>query len=68
MGGPVQIDKKQIIDMLRNQGDDQKADHAQEELPQQVDPEQHAGLLEKLGIDPQALLKQFMGGGGLPGF
>ena len=64
----MNIDKQQIIELLRNQGEQQKADQAQGELPEQVDPEQHAGLLEKLGIDPQALLSQFMGGKGLPGF
>jgi hypothetical protein len=60
----VQIDKSQILELLRSQGDDAKAQQADQELPQQVDTDQHAGLLSKLGIDPQALLGKLGGGGG----
>jgi hypothetical protein len=52
----MEIPKDQILQLLRSRGEDQKADQAQNELPDQVDPEQHAGQLEKLGIDPQELL------------
>jgi hypothetical protein len=62
----MQIDKNQILELLRNAGDQQKADQADQELPQQVDTEAHASLLQKLGIDPAALLSQ-LGGGGLGG-
>jgi hypothetical protein len=61
----VQIDKSQILDLLRRQGDDDKAQQADRELPQQVDTDQHADLLQKLGIDPQDLLGKL--GGGLGG-
>ncbi|MDP9417131.1 MAG: hypothetical protein M3P48_04705 [Actinomycetota bacterium] len=60
----MQIDKSQILELLRSQGDTTKADQADQELPQQVDTDQHAGLLEKLGISPQDLLSRFTGGGG----
>jgi hypothetical protein len=60
----MEIPKDQILQMLRSRGDDAKADQAQGELPDQVDPEQHAGLLQKLGIDPQDLLG---GAGGIAG-
>jgi hypothetical protein len=37
-------------------------------LPDQVGTEQHAGILQKLGIDPQELLGSLGGGaGGLGG-
>ena len=62
----MQIDKSQIIEFLRSQGDQGKADQADRELPGQVDTEQHAGLLSKLGINPPDLLKH-LGGGGLGG-
>jgi hypothetical protein len=52
----MEIPKDQILQMLRSRGDDQKADQAAGELPDQVDPEKHAGLLEKFGINPQELL------------
>jgi len=65
----MQIDKSQIIELLRSRGDHDKAAQADSELPDQVDPEQHAGLLEKLGIDPKDLLKNRPGdlGGKLGG-
>ncbi len=58
----MQIDKQQILDKLKSQDDTDKAQQADSELPQQVDTDQHAGLLEKLGINPQDLLG---GAGGL---
>ena len=38
---------------MRVGGADDKVQQAEQELPDQVDPEQHAELLQKLGIDPQ---------------
>lgn len=52
----MKIDKQQILDLLTSQGDTGKAQQADSELPQQVDTDEHAGLLEKLGINPQDLL------------
>lgn len=52
----MQIDKQQIIDMLRNRGANDQADQAQSTLPDQVDTDQHADMLNQLGIDPQKLL------------
>jgi hypothetical protein len=48
----VQIPKEQILELLRSRGQDDKASQADGELPEQVDTEKHAGLLQKLGIDP----------------
>ena len=60
----MQIDKSQIIDLLRSQGDEQKAQQAHQELPGQVDTDQHAGLLEKFGLDPAEIVSK-LGGGAL---
>ena len=62
----MQIPKEQILELLRSRGEDDKATQADGELPDQVDTEQHAGLLEKFGIDPGDLVSQ-LGGGGLGG-
>ena len=62
----MQIDKAQILDLLRSQGDEQKAQQADEQLPGQVDTDQHAGLLESLGLNPMDLISK-LGGGGLGG-
>jgi hypothetical protein len=65
----MQIDKNQILEFLRSQGDDGKAQQADSELPDQVDTDndQHQNLLQRLGVDPGALVQQFLGGRGLPG-
>ncbi len=60
----MQIDKEMIVNMLRQRGDQQQAQQAESELPQQVDPGQHGDLLSRFGIDPQELIQKFMGGGG----
>ena len=59
----MQIDKQQIISLLQSLGDHDKAGAAEAELPDQVDTDQHAGLLDKLGINVGDLL----GGGGAGG-
>ena len=52
----MEIDKSQIIEMLKSQGDNDKASQADSQLPDKVDPEQHSDLLGKLGINPQDLI------------
>ncbi len=63
----MNIDKNQVMELLRSQGDDAKAQQADQELPDQVDPDRDAGLLSKFGIDPMDLVKKLGGGGGLGG-
>lgn len=58
----MQIDKSQILELLRSQGDNDKAAQADSQLPDQVDTEQHAGLLSSLGINPADLLGKLPGG------
>ena len=59
----MQIPKEKILEFLRSRGDNDKASQADGELPDQVDTDQHAGLLQKYGIDPQELLSKFGAGG-----
>ena len=64
----MQIDKSQIIELLKSRGDHDQAAQAESELPDKVDPQNDAGLLEKLRINPQDLIGQLPGGlGGLGG-
>jgi hypothetical protein len=51
----MQIPKEKVLELLRERGQHDKADQADSELPDQVDTERDAGLLEKFGIDPQDL-------------
>ena len=59
----MQIPKEQILELLRSRGDNDKANQADGELPDQVDTDRHAGLLEKYGIDVHDLLSRFGAGG-----
>jgi hypothetical protein len=61
----MEIPKDKILDLLREQGKDDQVGQADQELPDQVDPEQHAGLLQKFGLEPQDVLSKL--GGGIPG-
>ncbi len=64
----MQLDKSMILDLLRERGQQDQATQAEQQLPDQVDTDQHAGLLQQFGLDPQELIQKFMGGGGLPKF
>lgn len=61
----MNIDKSQIIDLLKKQGQEGKAQQAQAELPDQVDTDKDAGLLDKYGIDVKDLMGKLPGGLGL---
>jgi hypothetical protein len=60
----MQIDKNQILELLKSQGNHDKAQQAEQELPGQVDTDKDAGLLGKLGLDPMDLITMVTGGGG----
>ena len=59
----MNIDKSMILDLLRGDGRDTQAEQADRELPEQVDTDSHAGLLEKLGVNPADLIAKVTGGG-----
>ena len=59
----MQIDKQQILDLLREQGKHDQAKQAHRDLPDRVDTDQHSDMLEKLGLDPQDLIAKLAGGG-----
>lgn len=65
----MNIDKSQILDLLKSQGKDDKAAQADQELPGTVDTDdqQHRSILDKLGIDVQDLTGMLGGGGGAGG-
>jgi uncharacterized protein YidB (DUF937 family) len=61
----MQISKDKILEMLQQHGNGDQVDQAKQELPDQVDHEQHADLLQKFGLNPQELLSKL--GGNIPG-
>ena len=62
----MNIDKSQILELLRSRGDQDQADRAERELPDEVDTDRDAGLLDRLGLNVDDLLGK-LGGGGLGG-
>jgi hypothetical protein len=63
----MNIDKSQLLDLLRSSGDDEQADRAERELPDQVDTDRDRGLLDRLGLDVDDILAKLGGGDGLSG-
>jgi hypothetical protein len=61
---PMQIPKELILKMLMDRGQGNDATQANQELPDQVDPDQHAGLLSKFGLDVGDVMKLVGGGAG----
>ena len=59
----MQIPKDQIISLIESRMGGQQAQQASQELPDQVDHEQHADLLQKYNLNPQELVQKFSGGG-----
>ncbi len=59
----MQIDKQQILTMLQGRGKHDQVTQADAELPDQVDTNQHASILDKLGIN----IGDLLGGGGRGG-
>ncbi len=52
----MQIDKQEILELLRSRGEHDTADQAENELPDEVDTDEHAAQLKQLGINPADLL------------
>lgn len=54
----MQLDKQFILDELKKAGQDQHVQQAIQELPDKIDHDQHAALLEKFGLDPGKLAQK----------
>jgi len=54
----MQLDKQFVLDELKKAGEDKHVQQAIQELPDKVDHEQHAQLLEKFGLDPGKLAQK----------
>jgi hypothetical protein len=61
----MEIPKEKILELIREHGHADQAGEAERQLPDQVDPERHADLLRKFGVDPQDVLGKL--GGHVPG-
>ena len=54
----MHTDKEFVIEHLREEGQSEKVQHALDELPDKIDHEKHAQLLEKVGVDPGKLAEK----------
>ncbi len=54
----MQLDKQFVLDEIRKEGQSQHVQQAIQELPERIDHDQHAALLEKLGLDPGKLAQK----------
>ncbi len=57
----MEIPKAMIVERIRGKAGAEKANEADKELPDKVDPEADAGLLSEYGLDPQELRDEFGG-------
>lgn len=61
----MKIPKDNIVDLMQQQGMSDQADRAQQDLPDRVNPDRDAALLERFGLEPQDVLARL--GSGIPG-
>ena len=55
----MELDKQEVIDLLHKEGKNEHVQKAMQELPDKIDHEQHAEMLEqKFGIDPGKLAEK----------
>lgn len=54
----MKLDKQFIVDELRKEGKDQHVQEALQKLPEKVDHNEHAAVLEKFGLDPGKLAEK----------
>ena len=51
----MEIDKQTILNLIREHGNPEHVDTAQQQLPDKVDTNQHQGLLEQFGLNSETI-------------
>ena len=59
----MNLDKQELVRMLRTQGDNDTADKVESQLPDQIDTDRDGDALEGLGLDRTQLMAKLAGGG-----
>lgn len=54
----MEFDRQFVLNELKKEGQSEKVQKALDELPEKVDHEKHAALLEKFGLDPGKLAEK----------
>jgi hypothetical protein len=60
---PVQLDRQELVRVLRTQGDNDTADRVESELPDRIDTDRDTDALDGLGLDRTQLMAKLAGGG-----
>ena len=60
---PVNLDKQELVRLLRTEGDNDTADKAESQLPDQIDTDRDGDALEALGLDRTQLMNKLAAGG-----
>jgi len=59
----VKVDKTQLVQVLRTQGENDLADRVESRLPDEIDTETDQGDLEAIGLDRASLQAKLAGSG-----
>ena len=59
----MKLDKQELVRLLRTQGDNDTADEAERELPDEVDTDRDGDALDSLGLDRTQLMAKLAAGG-----
>jgi hypothetical protein len=59
----VNLDKQELVRMLRTQGDNDTADEVESRLPDRIDTDRDGDALDALGLDRTQLMAKLAGGG-----
>ena len=60
---PVNVEKQDLVQMLRAQGDHDTADRAEAGLPDQIDTDRDSDALAGVGLDREELMAKLAAGG-----
>jgi hypothetical protein len=59
----VELDKQELVKLLRTQGDNDTADQVESRLPDQIDTDRDGAALDELGLDRTQLMSKLAAGG-----
>jgi len=59
----VNLDRQELVRVLRTEGDNDTADKVEAQLPDEIDTDRDARALEDVGLDGTRLMAKLAGGG-----
>lgn len=59
----MNLDKQELVTLLRTQGENDLAEQVEQRLPDQIDTDRDGGALDELGLDRTQLMAKLAGGG-----